>query len=140
MILVLDDDQYGWSFDLPRRWSDAKGHLVEEYVGEIVSSIIQTLEAKRQTSIRREEERQREIKRQAIRAEEQRQVEEEEKRVDELKRQTRAWFESERLRAFVAAWEKELAARGKEIAPGSEADGWRRWATLAIDQLDPLKP
>jgi len=93
----------------------------------------------RQATIRREEERQREVKRQAIRAEEQRQAKEEEKRVDELKRQAGAWFEAERLRAFVAAWENELVADGEEIGLGSEADGWRRWATLAIDQLDPIK-
>ena len=39
----------------------------------------------------------------------------------------------------MAAWENELVADGEEIGLGSDADGWRRWALLAIDQLDPLK-
>jgi hypothetical protein len=138
LTLVLDDEMYAWSFKRPRKWSDAKGHLVEEHVEEAVSSIRQVLEDKRQARRAAEEEREREIERQKIRADEQRQDKEEERRVDQLKVWAQTWRECERLRAFVAAWEQRMEVDGSRIAPGSPADAWRRWAHLAIDQLDPL--
>ena len=39
LILILDDDSYTWAYGCRRKWSDAKGHVVEEYVDEAVTSI-----------------------------------------------------------------------------------------------------
>ena len=138
LAFILDDESYGWRFKCPRKWSDAKGHLVEEHLDQAVSSIRQVLENKRLARIAAEEERKRAVERQRLRAEEQRQETEEQERIDELKLWSQTWYECERLRAFVAAWEQRMEADGEEIEPGTPADAWRRWALLAIDRLDPL--
>jgi hypothetical protein len=65
--------------------------VVEEYVNEAISSIGQVLQAKRQASVRIEEERQRELERQKIRAEELRQKREEAQRFEDLKRLAQRW-------------------------------------------------
>jgi hypothetical protein len=115
LALVLDDEMYGWSLKCPRKWSDAKGHLVEEHLEEAVSSIQQVLEDKRHVRLAAEEERKREMERQRIWAEEQRQEKEEEQRIDELKLWARTWRECERLRVFLAAWERRTEAEGGRI-------------------------
>ena len=138
LALVLDDESYGWGFKCPRKWSDAKGHLVEEHLERPAASIRQVLEDKRIARLAAEEERKLAMERQRLRAEEQRQEKEEEERINELKDWAQTWRECERLRAFVAVWEQRIEADGDKIEPGTPADAWRHWALLAIDRLDPL--
>lgn len=134
LSLILDDESYRCS----RKWSDAKGHLVEDYIDEAVSSIGQALEAKWQARVRLEEERRRELERQKIRAEEVRQEREEEQRFEQLNKWADVWKQCEQLRAFLGAWEHKTEAMNGPILPGSPADGWRRWVNGLIDKLDPL--
>jgi hypothetical protein len=136
--LVLDNDSYRLDLSCPRKWSDAKGHVIEEYIDEAISSIRQALLAKHQARILMEEERQRVLERQKILAEESRQKREEEQRFEDLKRWAQEWSRCERMRAFMAAWEHAVEAQGGPILSGSLEDGWRRWAGLLIDRLDPL--
>jgi len=105
---------------------------------EAISSIRQALNAKHENRVRVEEERQRELERQKVRAEELRQLREEEQRFEELKRAAKVWSQCERLRIFVAAWERNTEARQGQLKSGSRADAWRRWALMAIDSMDPL--
>jgi hypothetical protein len=138
LALILDDESYGWGFGCPRKWRDAKGHFVEERVEEAVASIRHALEAKWKSHLEIEERRKRDLERERLRVEEQRQEKEEEQRVEQLRSWARAWRECERLRAFIAAWERVTEADGNLIEHGSPEDAWRRWAFSAIDQLDPL--
>jgi hypothetical protein len=111
---------------------------VEDYVDEAVSSIRQAREGKRQTRVRLEEERRRELERQKIRAEEVRQEREEAQRFEELKRWADVWNQCERMRVFLGAREHRTEAMNGPILPASTADGWRRWVNGLIDKLDPL--
>jgi YD repeat-containing protein len=138
LTLILDDDSYRWEFDCVRKWSDAKGRVVEEHIDDAISSVREALQSKRQTRIRIEEERQREIERQRVRAEEIRQEREEEQRFEGLKRLAGAWSQCEQLRGFIAAWEHATEAKNGPISPGSPEDGWRRWVNGLIDKIDPL--
>jgi hypothetical protein len=138
LTLTLDESSY-WKLGCRRKWTDAKGHLIEEYIEQAASSIRQALQLKREDRIKVEDERRRELERQRLRAESQRQDNEEAERVEQLKRWERAWSECERLRAFVAEWERHVEAANGEIAIGSSSDGWRRWAYVAINRLDPFR-
>ena len=111
---------------------------MEERVEEAVASIRHALDAKWKSHLEVEERRKQELERERLRAEQQRQEKEEEQRVEQLRSWARTWRECERLRAFIAAWERAAEVDGKLIEHGSPADAWRRWALLAIDQLDPL--
>ncbi len=138
LTLILDDDSYRWDLNCARKWSDAKGHVVEEHIDDAISSIREALQGKRQTRIRIEQERQREVERQKIRAEEMRQEREEEQRFEGLKKMAAAWNQCERLRSFIAAWERATETKHGPILSGSPEDGWRRWVIDAIDKVDPL--
>jgi len=120
-------------------WNDARGHLIEQYIDDANSSIRQALQLKREDRVKAELEQHREVERQRLRAEAQRQDDEESKRVEQLKRWEQAWTECERLRAFVAEWERQAQAASGQIESGSAADGLRRWAHLTIDRLDPFR-
>jgi hypothetical protein len=138
LTLILDDDSYHWDLDRARKWSDAKGHVVEERIDDAISSIREALQCKRETRIRIEQERQREVERQRIRAEEMRQERDEEHRFEGLKNMAAAWSQCEQLRSFIAAWERATETKHGPILSGSPEDGWRRWAIDSIDKVDPL--
>ena len=85
-----------------------------------------------------EEERESKLIRQKIRAEELQQLREEEERFTELKRAAQVWSECQRLRKFVADWERTVEAKSGPIQSGSTLDGWRRWVIHLVDERDPL--
>ena len=121
-----------------RTWADKRGHLIEEYLDAVVTSIVQSLEHHHKARLEAEQNRLREIERQRIRAEEDRQTREQAKRTEQLKDWAKAWAEAEQLRAFLSAWEKRTDGDQGAIEPGSHADGFRRWVALVIDEIDPL--
>ncbi len=139
-LTLMLDKSYRWDFDCRRKWRDAKGHLVEEYLEDVLSSIRQTLEARRQERIRSEKERVLRLQREKIRAEELRQIREEEQRFEELKGFADRWKQCEQIRAFLAAWERSIEAFNGPILSGTPEDGWRRWVSAMVDRLDPLIP
>jgi hypothetical protein len=138
LTLSLDESSY-WKLGCRHTWSDGRGHLIEQYLDDADSSIRQALQLKREDRVKAEQERHREVERQRLRAEAQRQDDEESKRIEQLKCWEQAWTECERLRAFVAEWERQAQAESDQIESGSAADGWRRWAHLTIDRLDPFR-
>lgn len=67
-----------------------------------------------------------------------RQDREQDQRIEQLKDWAKAWAQAERLRAFLSAWEKHTEGDQGVIESGSQADGFRRWVALVIDEIDPL--
>ena len=47
LTFMLDEDRYGWASKSGRTWTDSRGHLIEEYLDEIVSAITQAFVDKR---------------------------------------------------------------------------------------------
>jgi hypothetical protein len=133
LTIVLDEDRYS-----PEKWIDKRGHHIEEYVDAVVHSIQQSLVDKAKARIEAEEHRKLEAVRQQLRADADRQHREQAQRVEDLKGWTESWAAAERMRAFLAAWEQRNEAVHGPIALGSPADGFRRWVSLVIEEIDPL--
>ena len=138
LTLALDEDSHS-GLSCRYRWSDARGHHIEEHIDKAVESIHQALKSKHDHRIKAEEKKRRELEHQRLRTEAQRQDNEETGRLEQLRRWEHAWSECERLRAFVARWEQVVEAEHGQIESGSSHDAWRRWAYLAIDHLDPFR-
>lgn len=133
LSLVLDANLYR-----AQRWSDKRGHFIEEYLDSAVVSIEQSLEARHKERMEAEQRRQRETERQRVQEEVDRQNREQKKRIEQLKDWAKTWAEAEQLRAFLSAWEKSTEGEHGAIEQGSQADGFRRWVALVIEQIDPL--
>jgi septin family protein len=138
LTLALDEDSH-WGFGCRCRWSDARGHHIEEHINKAVESIHQALKSKYDDRIKADEKKRHELEHQRLRAEAQRQDKEETERLEQLRSWEQAWSECERLRAFVNRWEQVVEAEHGQIESGSSHDAWRRWAYLAIDHIDPLR-
>lgn len=129
-----------------RKWTGGKRGNIEDCLNQFIAGVIDVatglrevkLEAERQESKRKEEERLY-AEREAVRIAMYSRIEQEKANVAKLKDYARDWTESQKLRAYIDAVRQSAIAQGKNIDKDCSLGQWLIWAECQANRLDPLK-
>jgi len=121
-----------------KNWSDTKHRQLEALLGDFVRGVYRVARAKRDRTIKREEEElrwQEELQRRQEEAE--RQEQERKKRL-ELEDQAERSSKAKPLRAYLKELEAATAEKGWIEIDGKPVKEWMKWAHEHADRIDPL--
>ncbi len=123
-----------------RNWNDGARQRLENCIESITHGLLSTGERLREQRIRREAEEQiRRAESQYI-ADRERAAGEERDRIEALNRDVGAWYQSERIRTYLAALRNCMEKWSGPIQPKTDLGRWLVWAESYADRLDPLQP
>lgn len=135
---VLQIEPWGVGGDgLRRGWTDSKMQVVEDCLHKFVRTvqvIAERHKERRRIEVLAAERRAVEEKARLAREEA---IKREQARLKGLEADADAWHKSQRVRAYIEAVRREVAARGDDTDAGT-AQAWAEWASAHADRLDPL--
>jgi hypothetical protein len=123
-----------------RSWNDGSRQRLENCVDSITESLLVTGERLRDERLRREAEEQIRKVESRYHAENERRARDERERIEALNRDVDNWHQSERIRAYLAAFRSCMEKWSGPIQPKNDVGRWLAWAETYADRLDPLKP
>jgi hypothetical protein len=128
------------SYSPDRLCSDTARWRLEEKADRIVEKLRERLEELKWREEQRrveEEMRRHEAIREAARERERAELRQ---RAESLVKDVEAWHQSEKIRAYLAAFRTTMEKWSGPIDPETEVGKWLDWAILYADSIDPLKP
>ena len=129
---------YGYGDGLRKTWKDGKVQVLENVLGNFVSTLHKWIEFEKARRLDKECAERQKIKAESRRTSVKEKQESEEARRTELMAFVDTWEQSQRIRKYLSAVEETLAK--KEIAPSKPKEFalWLEWANWYADEICPL--
>jgi hypothetical protein len=123
-----------------KKWSDGIGKRLEGRIEQIIDGLRRRVEREKRYRLEREAWHQMYATEEKERRRAERERQELAKRIEDLEHDVEMWHKSERIRAYLRAFESRVEKWAGSIDPASEISTWLKWANRYADLLDPLGP
>jgi hypothetical protein len=123
-----------------KKWSDEAGKRLEDRVNLIIGGLQRRADREKSYREALAAQRQMYAAEELQRRRTERERQEVAKRIEDLNRDVDLWHQSERIRAYLRAFQEKVEKWSGPIDPASETAKWLEWALRYADRLDPLNP